>query len=175
MKITRKQYMYALIAGVLALLAMLFRKDLRFLAAVVALTAAASISTFYQNFFKSPVNFELIKLATILVSVSYGLIAGLAVGIISTIASKIISERLDHTSFSSIIGIAVVAVLAAMFSNIDIVTLGIGLTVVYHIITAPMQMAMGGTLAYGAVYVGTNLLFNIALFSRLAPFLKSIM
>lgn len=172
-----RPYYFRMFAAALVVLALMFifGRSFKFALVVSGLTALASLSTFYQNFFKSPVNFELIKFSTVLASAAYGVVTGLAVGIISTIASKIISERLDQTSFPSLIGIVVVAVAASMFSSVDIVLLGMAMVVLYHAITAPIQMALGGTFAYGAVYVGSNLAFNFIIFSRLAPLIAGIM
>ncbi|GEM_PF-1882586 len=169
-----RPYYFRMLAAALIVLSVmfLFGRSFQFVLVVSGLIAAASLSTFYQNFFKSPVNFELIKFSTVLASAGYGVVTGLAVGIISTIASKIISEKLDQTSFPSLIGIVVVAVAASMFSSVgidNIVWLGMAMVVIYHAITAPIQMALGGTFAYGIVYVGSNLAFNFIIFSRLAP------
>ncbi|MBI4210150.1 MAG: hypothetical protein HY544_01410 [Candidatus Diapherotrites archaeon] len=172
----RAYYFHILIAA-LAVLALifLFGQSIKFMVIVTALVAIASLSTFYQNYIKSPINFELIKFATILTAATYGLVTGLAVAVISTIASKVISEKLDQTAIVSLLGITAVAIAASMFSTWNIVTLGIVLTLSYHLITAPLQMALGGTFAYGAVYVGSNVLFNVLVFSRIAPIVAGVM
>ncbi|MBI3033906.1 hypothetical protein HYY72_02005 [Candidatus Woesearchaeota archaeon] len=172
-----KPYYFRAFAAALIILAavFLFGQGLKFIAFVAVLFIAASFSTFYHNFFRSPVNFELVKFATILCSVSYGAPAGISVGVMSTIASKVISEKLDHTAIVSLVGIIVIAAAAAAFRETDIVVLGMVLVAGYHLMTAPVQMALGGTLSYGVVYVGTNILFNLILFTRIAPFLVKIM
>ncbi len=172
-----KEHYPKLFIAALALLAvvLVFGQNVKFVFITLTLIAAASLSTFYHNFFRSPINFELIKFSTILTAVSYGAAAGIAVGIISTIASKIISEKLDHTAIASLAGIIIIAVAASIFQGTDIVLLGIILVAVYHLITAPMQLAFGGALLYGIIYIGSNLFFNIILFTRIAPLLIKLM
>ncbi|MBI2133658.1 hypothetical protein HYU11_03170 [Candidatus Woesearchaeota archaeon] len=161
-------------AAILILAALSFWQSLKFLLVVMLLVAIASISTFYHNFFRSPVNFELIKFSTVVAAVAYGVVAGVLVGIISTLISKIVGEKLDHTALSSVVGVVAMAVAAQFFRDSDIFSLGIGLVVLYHLITVPIQLAFGRNLLYGAIYVGSNLLFNFIIFSRIAPFVMKI-
>ena len=176
MKIDKKNY-FTILGIALLILAIIFLigSSVKFIIIVSSLIVIASLSTFYQNFLRSPINFELIKFSTILTAASYGFLTGLIVGLVSTIASKIISEKLDQSVIVSIIGIAVAAFAASMIGSGNIVAWGIGIVILYHLITAPMQMAMGGTLAYGAIYVVTNLAFNALIFSRLGPAIYGIM
>ncbi len=169
-------YKKAIIIGIVLLVsAFLFGQNLKYLIIVPLLIGIASLSTFYHNFFRSPVNFELIKLATIASSAAYGVATGISVGLLSTIASKIISEKLDHTAIFSIIGIIVIAIAASIFASADIVVLGIALVIAYHAITAPFQLALGGNWTYGLIYVGSNIFFNIILFTRIAPFIMNLL
>lgn len=172
-----RAYYFPILMAALAALALifLFGQSIKFMLIVTALIVAASLSTFYHNYLKSPVNLELIKFATILTAATYGLIIGLTVAVISTIASKIISEKLDQTAIVSLLGITAVAIAASILSSWNIVTLGITLVLLYHLITAPLQMALGGTFAYGVVYVGSNVLFNVLIFSRIAPMVVGVM
>ncbi|MBI4438845.1 hypothetical protein HY640_02855 [Candidatus Woesearchaeota archaeon] len=174
---TLKPYYLKLFIATIAVLAviLIFGRKLNIIFFVTSLLIIATVSTFYHNFFKSPINFELIKFSTILTAASYGAVIGLATGIISTLASKILSEKLDHTAMPSLLGIAVIAVLADLFSNWNITALGITMVIAYHAITAPIQLATGGTLLYGAIYVGSNVLFNILLFTRFAPAIIKLM
>ncbi len=172
----KPHYKNVLIAGIILLaLTFLFGQNIKYLIIVPLLIGIASISTFYQNFFRSPINFELIKLATIVTSATYGMATGISVGVISTVASKIISEKLDHTAIFSLIAIVAVAIAAGIFSDASIVTLGIALVIVYHLMTVPFQLALGGNWVYGSIYVGTNIIFNILIFTRLAHFLVKVM
>ncbi len=175
-EILRPYYLKALVAAIILLGTILvFGNSLKLIIIIGILTAAASLSTFYQNFFKSPVNFELIKFSTILVAVSYGAMLGIAVALVSTIISKIMSEKLDQTAISSIVAIVIIALAAAAFRSTDIALLGIALVIAYHAMTVPVQLALGGSPLYGLIYVGTNLMFNLFLFIRIAPMAVKLM
>ena len=129
----------------------------------------ASFSTFYYNYFHSPVNFELVKFATIISSVAYGSLIGVSVGVITAIFSRIWSGRLDQRTLISIFGIIIIALAASILKGYDIKLLGIALVVLYHLITVPMSLSMGDNPGFTLTYAATNLLINSLLFLKLAP------
>ncbi len=140
-----------------------------------ALIAVAALSTFYYNYFHGPVNFELIKLATVLASVSHGIFIGVAVGIVATILSRLWSGRFDHRTLISILGIVAVAASAAVFGSNDIRALGVALVILYHLLTAPISIATGDSPSFTFTYALTNIAFNAAVFYWLAPLLLALM
>ena len=156
------------------LLVYIVTSSMKAIVVLLLLTVAGSLSTIYYHYFHGPVNFELVKLSTVLAAVAYGMIPALFVGIAATMFSRLLSGRMDATLIVSIAGIAVMAVLAAVFNSMNIVWLGIALVLLYHLLTAPLQLMMGGSLGYGAMFVGTNILFNVILFSRVAPILLAV-
>ncbi len=164
----------ALAIALLAALSLLFGIPVKTTFVVLLLIIAASFSTFYFNYFRAPVNFELVKLSTILVAVSHGLLPGLAVGIASTFFGKVLIGRIDEKLPISILTISIIAVAAAMFNNVDITTLGITLVVAYNVTMFIITQFMGGDLAWNLPYEGTNLLFNVLLFMKAAPVLLRI-
>lgn len=131
-------------------------------------------STFYQNFFKSPINFEMVKFVTVLTSVAYGPIPGMLVGMISSFIGKLISGRLEADSFVSLIAIAIISFLAYAFRSMDIVMLGMLMVVLYHLIIFPAVLMLGGTMGYGIIYSGSNIIFNLIIFSYLGRFVLSL-
>lgn len=177
LKETLRPYYFKAFAVGLAILAviLIFGQDLKFIIFVSVLLVISSFSTFYHNYFKSPINFEMIKFSTILISVAYGIIPGVIVGVVSTIASKIIAEKLDQTAIVSLAGIIGLAIAAGILHSENIALMGIWLVVLYHLVTAPIQLVLGGSVVYGLVYVGSNILFNVVLFTRIAPFLLRLM
>lgn len=161
------------IAGLVAL-SLIFGISVKTTFVIVLLILAASFSTFYFNYFKAPVNFELVKLSTILVAVSHGLLPGLAVGIASTFFGKVLIGRIDEKLPLSMLTISVIAVAAAVFNAADITTLGIILVAAYNVAMFVITQVMGGELAWNLPYEGTNLLFNVFLFMKVAPALQQL-
>ncbi len=151
-----------------------------FLAAKVAFWAllfilAASIAEIYNKEFRTPIHFDLVKLGTILASSAYGAGVGIFVGIASSFFSKLFSGRLNATFVISALGIIIISLLAAAFSNANITTLGISLVAVYYLITTPINLMMGEDLAYAAAYVASSLLVNAFLFIVVAPKLAGLL
>lgn len=158
----------------LALFSLLFGIPVKTTFIVLFLILAASFSTFYFNYFRAPVNFELVKLSTILVAVTHGLLPGLAVGIASTFFGKVLIGRIDEKLPLSMLTISIIAVAAAIFNAADITTLGITLVFAYNVTMLALSMLMGGDLAWNIPYEGTNLLFNAFLFAKAAPILEQL-
>ena len=131
---------------------------------ILAFIAIAALSTFYYNYFHSPVNFELVKFSTILIAFSYGPLIGITSGIIATILSRIWGSRLDHRVLISSAGITMIALLAATLPIYDIRLLGILLVLAYHAITLPMSIASGDSPAFAIPYAATNMIFNSIVF-----------
>lgn len=154
---------------------LLFGYRLKLAIILLALVAAASLSTFYYNYFHGPINFELIKLATVLASVAYGVFIGVTVGIVATILSRLWSGRFDHRTLISILGIVAVAAAASMFSSHDIRALGFALVVLYHLLTAPISIATGDSPGFTFTYALTNIVFNAVIFYSIAPLLLALM
>ncbi len=138
---------------------------------VGALIAIAGMSTFYYNYFHGPVNFELIKLATVLTSIAFGPVTGIITGVSSTFLSRLWSGRLDHRLLISLAGITLVAAAASIYSGKDIRILGIMLSSLYHLVTLPISIHSGDNPGFAATYALTNIGFNTVIFFTVAPFL----
>ncbi|MEK6967158.1 MAG: hypothetical protein AABX51_00850 [Nanoarchaeota archaeon] len=167
LKNAKKNYKKLIVALVLFLMIYLLFSGVRAVIIIIVLIAIGAGSTFYQHFFKSPINFELIKLVTVLTSVVFGPIMGILVGIISSFVGKIMTGRLEADFIGSIVSLTAISLLAYAFRGADIVLLGIILVVVYHTILFPIVLSLGGNIGYGMIYSGSNIVFNIAVFSYL--------
>ncbi|MEK6853772.1 MAG: hypothetical protein AABX60_00425, partial [Nanoarchaeota archaeon] len=157
---------------VLLLVSLLFGIPVKTIIIMPLLILAASFSTFYFNYVVVPVNFELVKLATILTSVSYGLLPGLAVGIGSTFFGKVLIGRVDEKLPLSMLTISIIAVAASVFDTVNITTLGLVLVLAYNVTMFALTQIMGGDLAWNLPYELTNLAFNVFLFTKIAPVLQ---
>jgi hypothetical protein len=168
---------WKLVSGVVVALivSLVFGVPLKVVIILPLIILIASFSTFYFNYISLPVNFELVKVSTILVAVSYGIIPGLIVGMASTIFGKALIGRIDDKLPLSILTISAIAVGAFVFSGASIVTLGIALVVAYNVSMLVLSMFLGGDLAWNIPYEGTNLFFNIMIFAKIAPVLLTLM
>ena len=166
---------FAIAVGALLLLSLVFNISFKMLIILPFLILVASFSTFYFNYVALPVNFELVKLATILASVSYGALPGLAVGVSSTFFGKVLIGRVDEKLPLSMAAIALLAVAASLFPDTGIAALGIILVLAYNIAMLALSIMMGGDLAWNIPYEASNLIFNLFIFTKIAPVLLQIM
>ena len=168
LKNARNNYKKLIIALAIVLAIYLLFTGVRAIIVILAMIAIGAGSTFYQVFFRSPINFELIKFVTILCSVVFGPVPAIIVGIISNFIGKIMTGKLEADFIASIIALIVISILASAFKGADIVLLGIILVIVYHMIIFPIVLSLGGNIGYGIVYSSSNIIFNIAIFNLLA-------
>lgn len=161
-------------AAIAALLAvsLLFGIPVKMVVAVSVFIVAASFSTFYFNYVSVPVNFELVKLFTVVTAATYGLWPGILVGVSSTLFGKVLIGRIDEKLPLSIAAIALVALAASLFSGGSIASLGIILVLSYNVAMFALSMLMGGDLAWNLPYEGSNFLINLFLFAKVAPLLQ---
>ncbi len=165
-----KQNYKKLIIGLIIFLLcyMIFGRSFKLVVVVIAFIIIGAMSTFYQNFVRVPIQFELVKFVTILTAVAFGAIPAILVGIISSFIGKIITGKLEADFLGSILAICVISFIGSSFAGADIVTLGIILVLIYHAIIFPIALTMGGNLGYGIIYSGSNIIFNILVFMYLA-------
>lgn len=165
----------AISAAALLLLSLILGVSVKTVFFMALLTILASFSTFYFNYVVVPVNFELVKMSTILVAYTHGIAAGLAVGIFSTILGKVLIGRIDDKLPVSVVAISLLAVAAGIFSPANIVVLGIILVGIYNIALFTLTHVMGGGLGWNLPYEATNFFFNFMLFTRIAPLLLPLL
>ncbi len=173
-KIKDRYRKHAIAALALLLLLLLFGRDAKPVIVVVVFIILASFSTFYHNYFRSPINFELAKLFTVTAAVAYGAVAGVIVGALSVIISRALSGRFDQDTVTSLAAMAIIAVLANAFRTANIAVLGIALVFVYYLLILPFIFLFGENRMREAVYIGTNIAFNVILFINVAPFLIKV-
>ncbi len=172
----RRHFLKLAISATAALiLSLLIGVSLQTMLMLALLILAASFSTFYFNYVVVPVNFELVKMSTILAAYTHGIAAGLAVGIFSTVLGKVLIGRIDDKLPVSVAAISLLAVAAGLFSSANIVALGIVLVGIYNIALFTLTHVMGGDLGWNLPYEGTSFLFNFVLFTRIAPLLLSLL
>lgn len=171
----RRKYMRHAAIGILLLVFLIiFGRSIKPVLIVAAFIVLASLSTFYHAFFRSPVNFELVKLFTVVGSVAYGAVAGVIIGVSSVAIGRALSGRLDQDTLTSLAAIVVVAVLASVFRTADIAVLGVMLVIVYYLIILPFVFLFGENIGSASVYIGTNIVLNFVLFTRIAPLLLRV-
>ncbi len=172
--IRNKYKMHAFAAILFLAILLVFGSGIKPILVVTAFIILAAFSTFYHNYIRMPINFELVKFLTIIGSVSHGVIAGILIGVFSVVLGRALSGRFDQDLVTSLAATVIIAVLAGIFRSADIVVLGIVLVIVYYILILPFILLFKENRIYAVVYVGSNLIFNSILFINLGPFLLGL-
>lgn len=165
----------AITAAVLAFFFWAYVKQLVVIAFFIFLGA---ISMLYNRWIKVSVGVELVMLGTIITSVAFGRLPGLVVGLVGLFLAEIISERFTYSTFISFIGIAAAAMAAPdvfQWANHSITSTGIILTIIYDAIIIPGYLLLGSDIGRSAFFTVTHIIFNIWVFSFIAPLLFRIL
>jgi hypothetical protein len=133
-----------------------------FLVAFCLLNAALLI---YDRYVEIPIDIELSTFSAILMTLKFGIWWGIITAVATKLVSMINNQDFNRNCFVSIFGYVIAAVLASVLSNMNIVLLGIIISVVINIYTYfsfkfVMMMSDFESLGYSV----TNIIFNIMLF-----------
>ena len=145
---------------------------------IIFLIAIASVSTIYKYNVKLSFGFELVTMSTVLATVVYGPIIGAFVGLVSAILAEYLPQMIESSSMFWIISVALSAFLVAIFAgpNPNLLFLGLISFAFQMLIAEPIRLLGPIELRLqGLLYVVTGLIWNIFVFTRIAPFLLDLM
>ena len=116
-------------------------------------------------------------LGLVITSIAFGRLPGLVVGLVGLFAAEVLSERFTYSTFVSFIGIAVVGLTAPnVFHQTNSITAtGIIMTVIYDAVIIPGYLLLGSNVGRSALFVVTHIIFNIWVFSFIAPMLFKLL
>ncbi len=165
------------IAIVAAVLLFFFWAYVKLLAVMAFFIALGAVSMIYNRWVKLSVGVEFVMLGLVITSIAFGRLPGLIVGLAGLFLAEIISERFTYSTFVSFIGIAVVALIAPniFHQTNNITSAGIILTVIYDAIIIPGYLLLGSNPGRSAFFMVTHIIFNIWVFSFIAPMVFRIL
>ncbi|MBI2580425.1 hypothetical protein HYV85_01305 [Candidatus Woesearchaeota archaeon] len=154
-----------------------FWNYLKVLVVMAMFIAIGAMSMLYNRWIKVSLGVEFIMLGLVLTSIAFGRLPGLAVGMVGLFLAEVLSERFTYSTFVSFIGIAVVALTAQnIFNQTNSITAtGIIMTVIYDAVIAPGYLLLGSNAGRTALFVVTHIIFNVWVFSFIAPILLRIL
>lgn len=158
-----------LIVVVVAILA-LFGRNIKDILLVSALAVAASYSTIYKRTIRVPSAVELVTFGTVITGAAYGPLAGALFGILTTIASEIISSGVDVNTLFYAVSRGIAGGLAQMLMlnfGLGVVITGMAALVIFHVVSDAIYVMSAGVEAVPKVayFVIVNTLFNFIMFS----------
>ncbi len=163
-----------LIAAAMILLGIFFRP----LLVTAGFTAAAVISRMYQKHLRLQLGIDLAVFGTVLCAVLFGPLMGALVGLLAYPISIVYTHEEARYLPVALLGIAVVAVIAgtANLSPAHIVLWGVGLTVLYDVLTGGIYYCVyRAPLIGGIIFSVTHIWFNYIVFSCLGEWVLNIL
>ena len=163
--------MFVLLAIAAAVLLFFFWGYVKTLLVMIFFIVLGAVSMIYNRWLKLSLGFEFVMLGLVITSITLGWLPGLVVGIVSLFMAEIIAERFTYSTFVSFIGISVVALVApfVFHQTNSITSAGIILTILYDAIIIPGYLLLGSNFGRSALFVVTHIIFNVWVFSFLAP------
>ncbi len=160
-----------IVVGLLAL--MLVFKNVVILSLLLILTAVVAFLVGYWRV--SGYGIELSTFVTVLTGYGLGASYGIAMGIFSMLLHMVLSRNIGLYMVWVIPTYGLIGLLSGVFSGIPIAQVGIILTIAAHIffLFCTVFFFLGNIGKY-LVYVMTNIIFNVILFSKVAPLLLSL-
>ncbi len=142
-----------------------------------AFIALAAFSMLYNRWIKVSLGVEFVMLGLVITTLAFGRLPGLIVGMAGLFLAEVLSERFTYSTFVSFIGIALVALIAPNIFNQtnSITSTGIILTLIYDAVIAPGYLLLGSNPSRTALFVATHIIFNVWVFSFIAPVLFRIL
>lgn len=146
-----------------------FFNEIKAIVVMILLILLGIFSMYWNKYIKVSIGIELIVFGTVLAGYLYGAWQAAIVGLTSLFIAELITERIQHSTIISFVGLAIISFLAPLFSGSDITFAGIVLTLVYNAIIAPGYIIMGSPAWTTFVFAVTDILFNAWVFFILAP------
>ncbi len=165
---TSHRFLAAAFAIVLVALILFQARKVVSIIMLLLLLVLASFSTVYKKKMGMPLGgVELVTFGTVLAAVAFNPAVGLLFGIVSSLASEIISQNIGPLTWIYVVVTGLLGLLAGYFSHIDIVLLGTAVTAASLLINQVIYLFIGDAdvKSITVLYIAVNLVFNIILFA----------
>ncbi len=166
-------------AAALAVVALLFfTRQVINVVGFSVLLLLASFSTVYKRKLGMPLGgIELVTFGTVLVAVAFGPVPGLLFGLISSLASEVLSQNIGPFTWIYVITMGFAGFLAAQFPGSGILLLGMLAALANILVNQVAYIFIGDEEVRGMTvfYIFANIVFNFLVFSTIAGFVLGIL
>jgi len=145
---------------------------------VLGFAALAIVSRMYQRHIRFPLGIELGVFGTVICAVLYGPIMGAIVGLVAYPVSIVYTKEEVRYLPVALLGICAAAFAggAVGVGSWNIVALGVGVTVLYDVLTGGIYYLVYRAPLFGGIVFGvTHVWFNYIMFSRLGEWVLNIL
>lgn len=165
----------AIILAIVMILLLGFAKSLIIVIALLLVNIILGLVVRPFKYFLAGI--EIVTLITITVSLAYGPVAGMIAGAIALLTNLLAIGRTSPRAFLFVLAMIVLAWLAPAVAGLGagVATVGIGANIAYNLVVLVSIAIFGGDFAKGIIYVAINTVFNIFLFTTVAPGLLRVM
>ncbi len=160
----------AIVFTLLAVLVLFYARQIASIISVILLLLLASFSTVYKKKMGMPLGgIELVTFGTVLTAVAFNPVIGLLFGIVSSLASEIISQNIGPLTWIYVLITGFLGLLAGYFSHLDLLFLGVAFTVASLLLNQAIYLFIGDAdvKTMTVVYIVSNLAFNVILFATI--------
>jgi len=162
-----------IILAVLMIFLFGFARSLLFIVALLLLNIIVGFCVKPFKYFFAGI--EIVTLITIITSLAYGAVAGIVVGCIALLTNLLVIARVTPRVLLFLPAMAFLAAIAPAFAAFGITAVGIGAAIAYDSVVLLSILFFGGNASKGMIYIFVNILFNVFLFSAIAPGLLEVM
>jgi hypothetical protein len=126
-------------------------------------------SLLYNRFLKISLGFELIIFSTVAAGFLYGPLAAFITGAVALFSAEVFNQSFQHATLMSFAGLAAVSLAVPYFAGFGITTLGITMALLYNAVIFPGYLLMGSQPWKCILFSATDIIFNIWVFTSIAP------
>ena len=137
--------------------------------AAVMIIATIMVSYFSKRTRLKKFGLELVTFTTVLIGVMFGALPGAIVGAVLILLHDVITGRIASYLLIVVPFFGVIGAIAGTFASVDIITLGVGLALLSHLVFIFSRTIAGRFPISYIPYFAFNMLFNFFLFSNVAP------
>ena len=118
---------------------------------------------------------EIIMFCTVITSISFGPKIGAIMGSLLMLINYIAERRVSQYTIITLVLYSAIGFSAFYFKHIDIITLGLIITIIYNVLSAIIVSFLGANMKTMFVFGIVNTLFNLFLFSNFGPLVLRIL
>ncbi|MEK6916707.1 MAG: hypothetical protein AABW92_03095 [Nanoarchaeota archaeon] len=169
----KRKFLVSALLSLLGILVIIKFERLFFIALLIGL---GIVSLLYIRFFKYAhyVGIELCMMATVLISLAYGQVAGAFAGFASITGALVLSGYFKPSYFISVLALPLIGLIVPLFSWLNLWQLGVLMTILYDLVVLPLYILMGSRIESSVVFFITHVLFNYWVFTTIAPFFYNL-
>ncbi|MFC1454967.1 hypothetical protein ACFLQI_02650 [Candidatus Undinarchaeota archaeon] len=147
-----------------------FSSELKFGGAILVMVVLGVLSRIPQRFAGGDIGIELITLFTVCTAVAAGMFYAIFVGVLGMGLSWFFTKERPDDVLIGVIGFGIVAFVAAILGPMEILVLGMMMTLLYDAMICAVYVFTGHTPVGCVKFILTHIIWNFVMFRSFAPY-----